>query len=1545
MHRDANCWVRVLWDLIPHFIFDLVMTIHRLHAGDGYLYLTQQVACGDRVRDRTRDLTRYYTETGTPPGIWMGHGATELGLSGEVTEAQMQALFGEGLHPNADTIIATEIAAGKTAKQAIQAAELGAAFSEFTTKPSPISGIYDRMVDEFTTAERRRPTWDERTALRSDAARAHLTTTLGRAPTRAEIESALVKEKAASRRAVAGFDCVFTPPKSISLLWALGDDQLRAVIWKCHREAVREALAWAESQCALTRRGHNGTRQIDANGLVIAAFEHFDNRCGDPNLHTHAVISTKVRGSDGKWTALDARPLFASAVSFSCRYNATIVGKIRRRTAFRFEERHRGRGKQPVLEVAGIGDDMITEFSRTPDIIARTEQLFADYRATHGHNPSAVTQYKLAQQATLQTRNTKPVPKTLRDMITEWADRARAFLDDGRTGIEFLNSLLTDHSPPERKPFDATEVAVAIGVDLGGVTGLAATDHRTLDTRIREHLTTCQFDSPTQRDRAHASVRTLLSRDPTADLLDHIDAAHTARQRSIYEPQQISDEVLETVARRRATWTEANIRSAVEDRVGVCTFASDDEQRAAVETITTSVRDRLSLRLSIDPDPVPPGWSRRNGDSVFTVQGATRYTSQAVLDAETRLLDAATTPTAELVPARRVDRAIARIQRRGGPQFDTGQRDVARYLCTCGTLLAVAVGPAGAGKTTAMRAVADAWRADGRDIVALAPSASAARHLEATLGVPAKTIAKLLTQADYGAPTGVSPGAMILIDEASMAATADLDAVLSLARQHGAVVRCVGDPEQLSAVEAGGILRTLARDTRAPTLHRLVRFSDPAEADATLHLRDGNAEAAWAFYDSHDRVSHGMSDQLRTEILAAYLDDTTRQVPSLMIAGTLANVAALNAATQAAHAAAGRIDTTGARIRLSDTHTGYRGDTILTRRNSPAIRVLGGIRDGTGIDNGDLWHIHHIHTDGSLTATGIGHRGTVHLPPDYVRAHVELGYATTIHRAEGTTVDHAHVLMDNTLGRALAYVGLTRGRHLNRIYLATDTLLDPTGDQQPDDPTTPKKMFARVLAREDDNISATDVMRDEQTTADRRARVTYAEVYRQLADARATYLLDRALPTILFRETAGSKTFQELVDTIALADAHGLDTGELVGAIATHDHHDLGQSLTTARDTAALLRARADRWIRNRLPIAASPITLAAAATLTTLTVNDATAITAALNTTPVLAIEPGAFRTLRDAPYPGCYPPVPPPHHRSNAALTAFAEQLRQRLLTPNVDVLLPPNDTVAAPQTPTRIPDFDPGSAVDQFGPAERRARIDRLIADYHHYIRELAHDYIDDLLYRALPVVVHRQAQQSRHYDQLLDTIALADAHRLDIQSLIAAIATNDHRDLATSLLLARDPSVELRTRADFWIHDHSHGTAPPAVIHFNQLETLTDTHKPDPLRKATAEINSASHTLQHPPRPHFRALDHLPYTCRLRPIPQHTEHTDHRAEFATALRHRINDEQDQLAASTPNQHGKHDTSRTDESPSPATTPTPPPRNRRPPSLRPRRRHRTF
>src|SRR5699024_8679249 len=148
--------------------------------------------------------------------------------------------------------------------------------------------------------------------------------------------------------------------------------------------------------------------QVDARGLMAAAFDHADSRTGDPNLHTHVAVSNKVQGTDGRWRALDARVLHALGVAASERYNTLVEDELRRRLGVEFIEESRGAGKQPVREVAGIDKRVREVFSSRRAAIEDTyDELLARYRSEHGHEPPKRIQLRLAQQATLQTREGK----------------------------------------------------------------------------------------------------------------------------------------------------------------------------------------------------------------------------------------------------------------------------------------------------------------------------------------------------------------------------------------------------------------------------------------------------------------------------------------------------------------------------------------------------------------------------------------------------------------------------------------------------------------------------------------------------------------------------------------------------------------------------------------------------------------------------------------------------------------------------------------------------------------------------------------------------------------------------------------------------------------------------------------------------------------------------------------------------------------------------------------------------------------------------------
>ena len=123
---------------------------------------------------------------------------------------------------------------------------------------------------------------------------------------------------------VPGFDLTFRAPKSVSVLFGLGEPGLGRQVRDAHDRAVEAALDWAERHTVWSRRGHGGVRQERGEGLIAAAFRHRTSRNGDPHLHTHVLVPNMVLGEDGTWATLDARWLYTSAKTIGYLYEAQL---------------------------------------------------------------------------------------------------------------------------------------------------------------------------------------------------------------------------------------------------------------------------------------------------------------------------------------------------------------------------------------------------------------------------------------------------------------------------------------------------------------------------------------------------------------------------------------------------------------------------------------------------------------------------------------------------------------------------------------------------------------------------------------------------------------------------------------------------------------------------------------------------------------------------------------------------------------------------------------------------------------------------------------------------------------------------------------------------------------------------------------------------------------------------------------------------------------------------------------------------------------------
>lgn len=160
------------------------------------------------------------------------------------------------------------------------------------------------------------------------------------------------------------YELIFSPPHSWSILWGLSEPDVRDSMDTAYTAAITSTMKYVEENISYTRRGRNGVRQIDAD-ILWAQFEHFSDRHRRPDRHTHVLIDTKVRGSDGQWGHLDVRPLRnnAEANTFQAVFKSAVAIHSRNAVGLSLEERPPFEsGEKPRLEVAGVPDELILKF-------------------------------------------------------------------------------------------------------------------------------------------------------------------------------------------------------------------------------------------------------------------------------------------------------------------------------------------------------------------------------------------------------------------------------------------------------------------------------------------------------------------------------------------------------------------------------------------------------------------------------------------------------------------------------------------------------------------------------------------------------------------------------------------------------------------------------------------------------------------------------------------------------------------------------------------------------------------------------------------------------------------------------------------------------------------------------------------------------------------------------------------------------------------------------------------------------------------------------
>ncbi|WP_417235521.1 MobF family relaxase [Arthrobacter sp.] len=1076
-----------------------MMTLHKLSAGDGYLYYTREVASADEYRAADRKLGDYYTVDGNPPGQWGGKGAAHLELEGEVTEAQMAALYGEGIHPNAEQLLAADPKAD---------VRLGQRYKRYGQADNVLNGRIKTAMDDFERLEKRAPGPDDRRLIRTREGAQHFRELNGRNPKdKEELGRFITAQTKPAAQAVAGYDLVFAPSKSVSVLWAVGGEEARTAIEAAHHEAIEETMGYLESEAVYTRRGRNGVRQEDVDGgLVYSKFRHYDSRNGDPQLHDHVVVSNKVRGKDGKWSTLDGSLLYKYNVAGSEFYNRTVMEKVCQRLGVGTVER-KVAGKRPVMEIAGIDIAAIeAASSRRQAIKPALDSLVEGFTEKHGYAPNEKQMIGLAQEATLGTRPAKKDARQLSALVGEWT----------------------------------RELGQIEGVTVGPEALTVAREHR------HDARTQAALDAPGWMVTS----------------ADQINAAEEAQA------------VIATLERARGSWGEHHIDAETRRRLG-SRFGDQPIPGNLVEQVKARAIDQYSLLLTpADRAPVLDSLKRDDGAGKCTKAHREIYTSSGVLHSEDRLLEAAQKQVIPAATAEAFERALA-MQ---GKTFDAGQLRMAREFACSEKLLRVGVGPAGAGKTTALRLAADTITEAGGKVIGLAPTAAAAAVMSNELGSTATTIDSFVIAHRSGKPDPTmipAPGDVIVLDEAGMVGTGLFAQAVTIAEQHGAVVRALGDDQQLSAVGSGGALRLIRNEAGAVHLEDLHRFRNPdgsaneAEAAATLALREPPAvgiDDPWTFYRNNARVVGGDAETMTTEVFEAWQKDTNAGKHSVMMAFDNNTVTELNARAQTYRIATGQInDGPGAVLR--DGLTAHAGDVVVTRDNNRRMSVNQG-KDF--VKNNDVWTVTAVHDDGGISVKHQGHGGTTTLPESYVQESTMLGYASTIHRTQGMTCDTTHAMISSGLTRSLAYVAASRGRESNHLYGALedgeilDGLLEAVAANHDTNLTAHElAAAARAQARSIPDLSAAYRDVDEQAGMERMKNLAR----RTLGDGPAQEII-----------TAGSWT--RLATSLGEAERSGVDLPEtLAGAYSVEGFDD-------AEDKAAVLAWRIESETTATLVVA-----------------------------------------------------------------------------------------------------------------------------------------------------------------------------------------------------------------------------------------------------------------------------------------------------------------------------------------------------------------------
>jgi conjugative relaxase-like TrwC/TraI family protein len=767
----------------------------------------------------------------------------------------------------------------------------------------------------------------------------------------------LVKNAGAKNRQV-GWDMTFSAPKSVSVLWGIGDREQRKSIEAAHNQAVMTAVDYLEKSSLWSRTGKGGFRWQKAEA-VVAAFLHGTTRDADPGLHTHCLFTNLGIRQDGTTGTIVSKKLYQNKMLAGAIYRSALAYQLTTEQGLELK------AVQNWFEVKGVPQELCDHFSKRSQAI----------KSAAGAEATAAEK----DRANLTTRSVKG-HICREELHPLWKQQATQFgFDYEKVGAIFQNG--------KRKLTEKRQSQVAQAEFQNSIDDLASSNAyfsgEDLFRKTLEGLQTGRVEFA-QVLKQYEQV----SRNPTLRSLGQ------AEQSNFYTSSQqasLERELLE------------NSKKLMEQK--------------------TAVLSLKELRAVMKEKVAEKAW-----DTARSVVNPVLPKSRKLQESEHSILQ----------------------------KLNKEQREVLQDLtCSFGSLKTFS-GRAGTGKTTLLSAARRAWESQGLKVVGCAVTGMAAQQLSDGSGIRSETVALRLKQFEDIAKAKVKHHAtqllrealgrktykfdrpvldkktVLVIDEASMISTKDLNSLLKKAKEAGAKVVLAGDLRQLPSITAGGAFAVLHKETKGRELTKTVRQKTPWLHEAVNLLADGDQRAALTKFSAEGRLCFGKNhDSAKEKLIENWNRHRTKDLKeTVILARTNEDVDDLNRKAQD--------------IRRHKNELGWQSYTWNGERYHKGDRIaFHEIDRKLGVWNGDRGTIRSIKNPLSSFTVEItvelDRGGRVTFRPRELKNKddISLGYATTIHKSQGMTTDKTFLLCDEAVTSELSYVGLTRSRYDTFIHTQT----------------------------------------------------------------------------------------------------------------------------------------------------------------------------------------------------------------------------------------------------------------------------------------------------------------------------------------------------------------------------------------------------------------------------------------------------------------------------------------------------------------------------